>query len=87
MKNSGLYITIAIIAVVFAVLWYKGYLVKIRQYIEETKEELRKCTWPTWEELKGNTTVVMVTMLLLGIFTVAVDFILAQVIKILYPGT
>lgn len=84
MKNTGLYITIAIIAVVFAVLWYKGYLVKIRQYVEETKEELRKCTWPTWEELKGNTTVVMVTMALLGIFTVAVDFILARVINLLH---
>lgn len=78
--------TIAIIAVVFFVLWYKGYLVKIRQYVEETKEELRKCTWPTWDELKGNTTVVMITMALLGVFTVAVDFILSQFIKLLYPG-
>jgi preprotein translocase subunit SecE len=83
-KNTGLYITIAIIAVVFAVLWYKGYLVKIRQYIEETKEELRKCTWPTWEELKGNTTVVMITMALLGVFTVVVDFVLAKVINLLH---
>lgn len=84
MKNTGLYITIAIIAVVFGVLWYKGYLVKIRQYIEETKEELRKCTWPTWEELKGNTTVVMITMALLGVFTVVVDFVLAKVINLLH---
>lgn len=69
---------------VFAVLWYKGYLVKIRQYVEETKEELRKCTWPTWEELKGNTTVVMITMALLGVFTVVVDFVLARVINLLH---
>ena len=64
-------------AVVFGVLWYQGYLVKIRAYVAETQEELKKCTWPTWDELKGSTVLVMITMALLGLFTIVVDFVLS----------
>ena len=71
------YIEIAIwagaIAVTFAVLWYTGNLVKLRNYVLETREELRKCTWPTWDELKGSTVLVFISVILLGIFTVVID--------------
>ena len=65
-----------VIAVVFAVLWFTGNLVKLRNYVLETREELRKCTWPTMDELKGSTVVVMISVIILGAFTVAVDRIL-----------
>ncbi|HUR97202.1 MAG TPA: preprotein translocase subunit SecE [Pyrinomonadaceae bacterium] len=79
MKNTGLIVTILVVGAVFGFLWYQGYLVKIRTYVAETSEELRKCTWPTWEELKGSTVLVMITMALLGIFTIVVDFALSIV--------
>ena len=79
--NLGLIITILVVGVVFGVLWYQGYLVKIRDYVAETQEELKKCTWPTWEELKGSTVLVMITMALLGVFTIVVDFVLSQVTR------
>jgi preprotein translocase subunit SecE len=78
-KNSGLILTILVVAAVFGFLWYQGYLVKIRTYVAETQEELRKCTWPSWDELKGSTVLVMVTMALLGAFTIGVDFLLRVV--------
>ena len=59
-----------------AVLWFTGNLVKLRNYVLETREELRKCTWPTMDELKGSTVVVMISVIILGAFTVAVDRIL-----------
>ena len=65
-----------VIAVVFAVLWFTGNLVKLRNYVAETREELKKCTWPTNDELKGSTVVVMISVLLLGVFTVIVDNVL-----------
>jgi preprotein translocase subunit SecE len=46
--------------------------------VQQTKEELRKCTWPSWDELKGSTVVVAISILILGVFTVAVDQILFQ---------
>jgi preprotein translocase subunit SecE len=74
------YVTIGIwagvIGVVFAILWFTGNLVKLRNYVLETREELRKCTWPTWEELRGSTVLVMISILLLGAFTIIVDQIL-----------
>jgi preprotein translocase subunit SecE len=48
----------------------------------ETREELRKCTWPTFDELKGSTVVVMVTIALLGAFTVGVDYVIAQFLRL-----
>jgi preprotein translocase subunit SecE len=72
-------ITILVVAAVFGILWYQGYLLKIRNYVAETQEELKKCTWPSWEELKGSTVLVMITMALLGLFTIVVDFALSLV--------
>ena len=65
-----------VIAAVFAVLWFTGNLVKLRNYVLETREELRKCTWPTTDELKGSTVVVVISVLLLGVFTVLIDRVL-----------
>lgn len=78
-NNLGTIITILVVAAVFSFLWYQGYLVKIRTYVAETKEELVKATWPSWDELKGSTVLVMVTMALLGLFTISVDFVLGMV--------
>ena len=72
-------ITIIIWAVVvlaiFGFLWWQGHLSSFATYIQQTREELRKCTWPTWDELKGSTVVVSISIALLGGFTVAVDFV------------
>jgi len=69
------------VAVVFAVLWFTGNLVKLRNYILETREELRKCTWPTWEELRGSTVLVMISIAILGVFTVGIDYVLVLVVN------
>jgi preprotein translocase subunit SecE len=65
-----------VIAAVFAVLWFTGSLVRLRNYVLETREELRKCTWPTVDELKGSTVVVLISILMLGVFTMAIDYVL-----------
>ena len=66
-------IWVVVIGIAFAVLWRKGYLVRLTDYVKATREELRKCTWPSWDELKGSTVVVFVSIILLGGFTVLVD--------------
>jgi preprotein translocase subunit SecE len=74
-------IIIVIIAVAFGALWYTGRLRRFADYIAETREELRKCTWPGWEELKGSTVVILVATVALGLFTVAVDFVFGLVVQ------
>lgn len=66
-------IWVALVGIAFAVLWRKGYLARFAAYVQETREELKKCTWPTWDELKGSTVVVVISIALLGLFTVAAD--------------
>jgi len=67
--------------VVFALLWRRGAFLKISNYVSETKEELRKCTWPTLQELKGSTVVVLVAIAILGAFTVLIDFLFSIIIR------
>ena len=74
-------IWVAVIGAAFAYSWHKGYLKRFSDYIQETRDELKKCTWPTMEELKGSTVVVMITIALLGVFTVGVDFVFTVVIR------
>jgi preprotein translocase subunit SecE len=67
----------------FAWLWRGGYLVRLADYIRATKEELRKCSWPSWDELKGSTMIVAISIFILGGFTVAVDQILLHLFLLL----
>lgn len=72
-------IWVGVVLVVFAFLWWQGQIKRFSVYWQQTTEELKKCTWPTWDELKGHTAVVTVSILLLGGFTVAVDWVLALI--------
>jgi preprotein translocase SecE subunit len=76
-------IGLAVVAVIFGILWRMGYLLRLTRYVQDTKEELKKCTWPTVDELKGSTAVVMITILLLGLFIVGVDFLITVVVNVL----
>ncbi len=77
-----LLIWVVVIGVLFGVLWRKGYLLRLSNYVAETREELRKCTWPTVEELKGSTVVILVTIALLGGYIVGVDFVISLLIRL-----
>ncbi|MBI2167418.1 MAG: preprotein translocase subunit SecE [Candidatus Omnitrophica bacterium] len=55
----------------------------VTQFIREVRQELKKVTWPTREELTGSTTVVIVTTLLMAIFIGTVDFFLSLLIRVL----
>ncbi len=75
-----LLVWVIVVGSVFAFLWWKGYLVQLRTYVAQTREELRKCTWPSWEELKGSTLVVAISIVILGLFTVLVDQVFFRII-------
>ncbi len=76
---------ILVIGGVFAYLWRKGHLLRLGIYLAETREELRKCTWPSVDELKGSTVVVMITIIMLAVFTMASDFIILKIVRGILP--
>lgn len=40
----------------------------LRTFLEEVKTELVKCSWPTRKELFGQSVVVIVSVIILGVF-------------------
>ena len=56
---------------------------KIKKFFEEVQFEMKKVSWPTWDELRGSTYVVLSLSALLAIFLFVVDLILNQLIAII----
>ena len=77
---TRLIIWVVVIGGTFLVLWRSGQWMRLSNYVRETMEELKKCTWPTWPELKGSTVVVSISIALLGGFTVLADWIFSTVV-------
>ena len=80
MSNLTIAIWVVAIGSVFAYLWWQGQIRRFATYIQETREELKKCTWPTWEELKGSTVLIAITIALMGGFVRVVDMVLVFIL-------
>jgi preprotein translocase subunit SecE len=50
---------------------------KIKKFVSDVIVELKKVSWPSREELRGSTLVVIVTVILVAVFIGVVDRILA----------
>ena len=55
---------------------------KIQNFLKDVNFELSKVSWPTWDELKSSTYVVLTLSLILILFLFVVDFILAKILNI-----
>jgi preprotein translocase subunit SecE len=80
---TAILVWVVVIGVAFAFAWWKGYLLRLSNYVGLTREELRKCTWPTWDELKGSTLVVTISIGLLGVFTSLIDYVFYNLVRLL----
>lgn len=54
---------------------------KIINYFNDVVKEMKKVTWPSQEELKGSTYLVIVTCLILAVFVYIIDQILSNIFK------
>ena len=57
---------------------------KIGKFLRDVKQEMSKVSWPTRQELKGQTIIVIVLSLFLSVFVFIVDHLLTWVINVLY---
>jgi preprotein translocase subunit SecE len=80
-KMLPILIGLVIATVIFAIAWRQGAFLKLSGYFDETKEELKKCTWPSMDELKGSTLVVIVAIAVVGLFTMVVDVAIAYLVR------
>ena len=51
---------------------------------ETTDELVNKVTWPTWEELRSSTTIVVIASILFALVILAIDKAFGGIMTILY---
>ena len=56
---------------------------RTREYLNDVRAEFDKVTWPSLEELRGQTNVVLIVSLILAIFVFIVDQVLNQLVQLL----
>ncbi|MBT3479035.1 MAG: preprotein translocase subunit SecE [Candidatus Marinimicrobia bacterium] len=55
---------------------------KITKFFSEVSFEMKKVSWPNWEELKGSTFVVISFSIMISVFLFFIDRILATIIQV-----
>lgn len=54
------------------------------KFISDVNVEMSKVSWPSYEELKGSTTIVIVLSLILALYVFASDTILQNIIQLIF---
>ncbi len=57
---------------------------RIKTFLIETRNEIKKVTWPTKDELKASTRVVIIASILLTAFIGVIDLILSRIVKLIF---
>jgi preprotein translocase subunit SecE len=55
---------------------------RIKLFLSETRTELKKVTWPTRQELRESTIVVIVSTFIVTAFVGVVDQIISRIIRL-----
>jgi preprotein translocase subunit SecE len=56
---------------------------KGQQFLKEVRYETKKVTWPTVQESRGTTLVVIIVVIITAVFLFSVDFVLSRIIDAL----
>ena len=56
-----------------------GWIARTVEFLRAVRTEVRKVTWPTWEELKKATTVIVIFVAILGLVIGWMDWLLQQI--------
>jgi preprotein translocase subunit SecE len=57
---------------------------KLITFLREVRNELKRVTWPSRDEIRESTTVVIVLVLLLSVFIGLVDWALSNIVSIIF---
>ena len=57
--------------------WFQG----VKEYIDDLKAEMRRVTWPSREQVKATTAVVIATVFLFAAYFAVVDLLLGRAVN------
>jgi preprotein translocase subunit SecE len=73
------------VLIVLLVLAIRGnWFVRMNAFLAEVRAELKKVSWPSKDELRSATAVVIVSTALMTAFVVFVDFVLDKIIRLFF---
>ncbi len=83
--SPGLMITVAVAAALTAAasVWRQplvAFALKSNAYIREVRVEVRKVSWPTWEDLQRSTLVIIVIVVIVGAIIGLMDLLFSWVL-------
>lgn len=55
-----------------------GLPMRALDYLKAVREEVRRVTWPTWDDLRRSTVVIIIVVIIIGIIIGIMDFLFAQ---------
>ena len=55
----------------------------VQQFIEDVQAEMRRVTWPDWEQLRNATAVILVFVIILAIIIGAMDGVFSWLIRLI----
>jgi len=56
---------------------------KIKNFFADVKFEMEKVSWPSWDELKGSTFVVISFSIIVSLFLFFIDRILSNLMQVI----
>ena len=54
---------------------------RIYKFFDEVRYEMNKVSWPTWDELKNSTYIVLNLSLILIVFLFFIDLVLSKILN------
>ena len=54
---------------------------RLRQFLHEVRVEMDKVSWPSWQDVRSTTIVVIVTVALFGVFFLGTDYVSSKFIS------
>jgi preprotein translocase subunit SecE len=62
----------------------KSWPEKVKTFYNDVRNEMRKVTAPTWKEVRGTTTVVIITVFIFALYFGIIDFIIQHGVTALF---
>ncbi|MES2764356.1 MAG: preprotein translocase subunit SecE [Bacteroidota bacterium] len=59
-------------------------ITQTKGYFDDVAKEMKKVSWPTREQLKESTGVVLITCFIITLFTYAVDTVMTLIMSFLF---
>ncbi|HDN58432.1 MAG: preprotein translocase subunit SecE [Candidatus Neomarinimicrobiota bacterium] len=56
---------------------------KLKEFVDGVVFEMKKVSWPSWEELKGSTIVVLALSLVLAVYLFIIDSLLTRIVHLI----